>query len=67
MERYFCFWNFFSRPISCTSVKMVRLRRGFFSRGALLLSVSDSLLMLSGVWLGDGSEGRWRWGESRGR
>lgn len=57
VDRYFCFWNFFSRPISCTSVKMVRLRRGFFSRG-VLLSVSDSLLMLRGVWLGDGSEVR---------
>lgn len=66
VERYFCFWNFFSRPISCTSVKMVRLRRGFFSRG-VLLSVSDSLLMLSGVWLGDGSEARWCCGESKGR
>lgn len=45
---------------------MVRLRRGFFSRG-VLLSVSDSLLMLSGVWLGDRSEARWCCGESKGR
>lgn len=45
---------------------MVRLRRGFFSRG-VLPSASDSLLMLSGVWLGDGSEARWCCGESKGR
>ena len=66
MDRYFCFWNFFSRPISCSSVKMVRLRRGFFRRG-VLRSVSDSLLMLRGVWLGEGSEPRGFCGESRGR
>lgn len=64
VDRYFCFWNFFSRPISCNSVKMVRLRRGFFRRG-VLRSVSDSLLMLSGVRLGEGSERCC--GESRGR
>lgn len=67
VERYFCFWNFFSRPMSCSSVKMVRLRRGFFKRAALLCSVSDSLLMLTGVSLGEGSAGWGWWGESRGR
>lgn len=66
VERYFCFWNFFSRPISCSSVKMVRLRRGFFRRG-VLCSVSDSLLMLSGVWLGEGSDPRGCCGDSRDR
>lgn len=66
VDKYFCFWNFFSRPISCSSVKIVRLRRGFFRRG-VLRSVSDSLLMLSGVWLGDGSEPRGCCGESNGR
>lgn len=43
VDKYFCFWNFFSRPMSCSSVKMVRLRRGFFCRG-VGCSVSDSLL-----------------------
>ncbi|TNN83836.1 hypothetical protein EYF80_006012 [Liparis tanakae] len=64
VDRYFCFWNFFSRPISCSSVKMVRLRRGFFRRVAPC-SVSDSLLMLRGVRLGEGSEPRGCCGESR--
>ncbi len=62
VERYFCFWNFFSRPSSCSSVKMVRLRRGLFSRG-VLCSVSDSLLMLTAV----GSELSRCWGDRRGR
>lgn len=67
VERYFCFWNFFSRPMSCSSVKMVRLRLGFFSR-VVLCSVSDSLLMLTGVSLWEASETReWCWGESSGR
>lgn len=43
VERYFCFWNFFSKPISWSSVKMVLLRRGFFNRG-VGCSASDSLL-----------------------
>lgn len=43
VDKYFCFWNFFSRPMSCSSVKIVRLRRGFFCRG-VGCSVSDSLL-----------------------
>jgi hypothetical protein len=43
VDKYFCFWNFFSRPMSCSSVKMVRLRRGFFCRG-VGCSASDSLL-----------------------
>ena len=66
MDKYFCFWNFFSRPISCSSVKIVRLRRGFFRRG-VLRSVSDSLLMLRGVWLGEGSAPRGSCGEIRGK
>lgn len=33
----------------------------------MLRSVSDSLLMLRGVWLGEGSEPRGCCGESRGR
>lgn len=66
VERYFCFWNFFSRPMSCSSVKMVRLRRGFFRRG-VLCSVSDSLLMLRGVWLGEVSDPLGCCGESSGR
>lgn len=80
VDRYFCFWNFFSKPMSCSSVKMVRLRRGFFSCGARC-SVSDSLLMLTGVSLGGssawpGCRGRWairaggdgcgRWGRALG-
>lgn len=43
VERYFCFWNFFSSPMSWISVKMVLLRRGFFERGGGC-SASDSLL-----------------------
>lgn len=43
VDKYFCFWNFFSRPMSCSSVKMVRLLRGFFCLG-VGCSVSDSLL-----------------------
>lgn len=43
VDKYFCFWNFFSSPMSCSSVKIVRLRRGFFCRG-VGCSVSDSLL-----------------------
>lgn len=43
VDKYFCFWNFFSKPISWSSVKMVRLRRGFFNRG-VGCSASDSLL-----------------------
>lgn len=66
VERYFCFWNFFSRPSSCSSVKMVRLRRAFFSRG-VQCSVSDSLLMLTGVSLAVGSEVSGCWGDRRGR
>ncbi|MEQ2158893.1 hypothetical protein XENOCAPTIV_029043, partial [Xenoophorus captivus] len=66
VDKYFCFWNFFSSPISCSSVKMVRLRRGFFRRG-VPLSVSDSLLMLRGVWLGEASEPRGSCGEMTGR
>lgn len=53
VERYFCFWNFFSSPISCSSVKMVRLRRGFFKRG-VGCSVSDSLLpCVSLAWVSE--------------
>lgn len=48
VERYFCFWNFFSRPMSCISVKMVLLRRGFFERGGGC-SASDSLLPWASV------------------
>lgn len=30
VERYFCFSNLFSKPMSCSSVKTVRLRLPFF-------------------------------------
>lgn len=66
VERYFCFWNFFSSPMSCSSVKMVRLRRGFLGRRAPC-SASDSLLMLTGVSLGAGLGPRGGWGDSTGR
>lgn len=62
VDKYFCFWNFFSRPMSCSSVKMVRLRRGFFCLG-VGCSVSDSLLPRAsppGASLDEASETGWQ-------
>jgi len=54
VERYFCFSKRFSRPISCSSVNTVRLRRPFLAACRLLPSAgeprSSSLLRWCCCW-----------------
>lgn len=56
VERYFCFSNLFSRPISCSSVNTVRLLLPFLA----LLPCSDT--PLSSLPRRCSSRGRW-WAE----